>query len=67
MNLQPHQQRVVDERQELEARLDKLKTFITTDFCMTLPFAERDRLFRQSKIMEQYSEVLAERIEAFTE
>lgn len=65
--LAPHQQRVVDERQELEDRINKLRAFIPTDLCMSLPFAERARLARQLKIMLEYSEVLAERIEAFVE
>lgn len=65
MNLLPHQQRVVEERQELEVKIDKLRSFIPTDTCLSLPFAERTRLARQLKIMLDYSEVLAERIEAF--
>lgn len=65
--LAPHQQRVVDERHELEERLGKLRKFLTTELCFSLPFAERGRLVRQEKIMTELSEVLAERIEAFTE
>lgn len=64
--LAPHQQRVVEERQELEAKLEKLRAFIPTDTCMSLPFDERNRLARQLIIMTEYSEVLAERIEAFS-
>lgn len=67
MTLAPHQQRVVDERHELEERLAKLRQFLTTDLCLTLPFDERGRLVRQEKIMAEYSEVLADRIAAFTE
>lgn len=67
MALQPFQQRVVDERQELETRIDKLRAFIPTGTCMALPFKERSRLARQLKAMVEYSEVLAERIDAFVE
>lgn len=64
-HLLPHQQRVVDERQDNEERLGKLRQFLTTDLCFSLPFDERGRLVRQEKIMAELSEVLAERIEAF--
>ena len=63
--MQPHQQRVVDEHAELETRLDKLAEFTATPTFEALPDAEQERLLRQSGIMIQYSDVLAERIAAF--
>jgi len=61
----PHQQRVVAEREELVHKLDKLTEFLKGDFFKTLPADEQERLTRQHGIMEQYSNVLAERIVHF--
>lgn len=61
----PYQERVVAERAENEARLDRLTEFLASDTFSTLPDAERDRLVKQSGIMIQYSDILAERIAAF--
>jgi hypothetical protein len=63
--MQPHQQRVVDEKKELDAKLEKLMAFIQGSIFQTLKSDEQERLTRQSKLMDQYSGVLAERIEAF--
>lgn len=63
--LLPHQQRVVVERAELEDRLDKLSDFLATPIFDSLPEAEQERLVRQSGVMVQLSDVLAERIAAF--
>lgn len=60
-----HQDRVRDERGELEERLDKLAAFLATSIFESLPEAERERLVRQSGLMVQLSDVLAERIAAF--
>jgi hypothetical protein len=63
--LQPHQQRVVDEKRDLDERLQKLMTFTCTPTFAALPRAERDRLADQADIMAKYSEVLGMRIAAF--
>ena len=64
--MQPHQQRVVDEKAELDAKLAKLLTFIMNNpTYKTLPAAEQHRLSQQSGFMQGYSNVLAERIAAF--
>lgn len=65
LELKPHQQRVVDERQELELKLGKLRDFLKTEMCLSLPFDERALLARQERVMAEYSEVLAERINSF--
>lgn len=65
MNLAPHQQRVVDQQQELAERLDKLRVFLKTDRCLGLPFTERGRLMQQEKVMAEYSDILLDRINAF--
>lgn len=64
--LAPHQQRVLDEKRELDERLSKLDAFILDNpLYLQLPADEQDRMTRQSKAMAAYSGVLAERIEAF--
>ena len=66
MELQPHQQRVVEERAELEDKLGKLQAFITGERFATVPDAERGRLVvLQHKLMEAYALVLEQRIAAF--
>ena len=61
----PHQQRVVDEKTELDSKLKKLDTFGRTEFYGTLPADEQGRLNRQHSVMEEYSRILGERIAAF--
>ena len=61
----PHQQRVIDEKNELDRKLTALRIFIIGDRYHTLPADEKDRLFRQSQIMSEYSDILSERIAAF--
>jgi hypothetical protein len=64
-NLQPHQQRVVDEKYELDAKREKLGVFKNTDLFSSLPWQEQERLNTQAHIMTMYSAVLGERISAF--
>ncbi len=61
----PHQQRVVDEKSELDRKLTALRIFIIGDLYRTLPSDEKDRLFRQSQAMSEYLDILGERIAAF--
>lgn len=64
--MQPHQQRVVDERKELTEKLDKLKAFIETNpVFKTLSTDEQGRLNRQFDVMAEYSSILGQRIAAF--
>lgn len=63
--MQPHQQRVVDEKNELGERLEKLLAFLQTDLYKSLAEQERELLFFQSQVMEDYYEVLEQRIELF--
>lgn len=62
---QPFRQRVINEKSELDARLDKLIPFLSSDTCHSLPFSERGRLKRQADVMREYSVILGERIAAF--
>ena len=63
--MQAHQQRVVQEKFGLDGNLKRLNEFLKTETFAGLDEAERDRLLRQSRIMGDYSAVLAERIDAF--
>lgn len=65
MTLVPHQQRVVDEKKELDDRREKLDAFSGTDTFRALPEDEQDRLRRQWDAMRTYSSVLQERIDHF--
>lgn len=66
MELQPHQQRVVAEKTELDKKAKALSDFIGLNpIFETIDSAEQERLKRQNDIMWQYSEVLGERIKAF--
>lgn len=64
-DLLPHQQRVVDERDELDEKLLKLIAFFSTPTFAQLPAEEQDRLRMQVKFMDGYSTILQQRIEAF--
>jgi hypothetical protein len=63
--LAPHQQRVVDEKEELSERLSKLQAFFQGPIFPTLSEAERMRLRNQVRFMDGYAAVLEDRIRAF--
>lgn len=64
--MQPFQQRVIDEKKELDERLAKLSLFINKgDQYSKLPVRERTLLVRQESAMETYSRILQQRIENF--
>lgn len=65
MSILPRQQRVIDEKAELDAKLGNLIPFLSSDTCHSLPFDERGRLKHQSMVMADYSKILGERIAAF--
>ena len=67
MSLQPWQERVVDEKNELAECLEKLNAFLATPECLTLPFDERCLLARQALVMAQYLDILLDRIARFFE
>lgn len=60
-----HQERVVQEKQELDDKIAKLQVFVEGELFSTLPDDEQDRLERQVAIMKDYTAVLGERIAAF--
>jgi hypothetical protein len=61
-----HEGRVILEKQELDAKLEKLTDFIENNpIFTTIGYDDRDRLKAQARAMAGYSEVLRERIAAF--
>ena len=61
--LQPHHQRVVDEKVELDKKATELSDFIGySQIFETLDAEEQERLREQNDVMWKYSEILGERI-----
>lgn len=56
--------RLLDEKQQLDERREKLEAFIGTDAYRSIPVAQQTLLNIQAPIMLAYSQVLAERIAA---
>lgn len=67
MSLAPHQQRVVDEKDELNGRLVSLLSFFQSPTFAALDTAEQTRLRCQARFMDGYSSILSERIAAFSQ
>ena len=66
----PYQERVIEEKKELDVKIEKLKTFSAVPGDVVydgLPAEEKHRLARQLALMLALSIVLGERIEAFEE
>lgn len=63
--MEDYQLAVIKEKQELDFKLDRLESFITAMRFQTLDLAEKERLQKQKQIMQQYSDILNERIENF--
>lgn len=63
--MEPHQQRVIGEKAELDDKIAKLTAFFDTDNFKSLKPDEKNRLQRQCMIMNDYSIVIGERIAAF--
>ncbi|WP_333986710.1 Gp49 family protein [Burkholderia cepacia] len=61
----PHQQCVIDEKDELDERLLKLNGFFGTSIFTGLADEERERLAAQERVMAEYSAILGDRIAAF--
>lgn len=67
MTLQPYQQRVVDEKKELDEKLAKLDKFTRADNFESIvgDIDECNRLRDQADYMFRYSKILGERIASF--
>jgi hypothetical protein len=63
--MQPYQQRVVDEKDELAKKLTALNLFIGGEIYNGLPEAERIRLAKQAEVMKDYLDILNDHIAAF--
>lgn len=63
--MKPYQQRVVQEKSDLDEKLERLRVFIGTDEFDALDHAEQQRLEKQLWAMRDYSGILNERIAAF--
>lgn len=63
--LLPHQQRVVEEKSDLDEKFARLCLFCGTPAFEALDQAEQGRLRKQAAIMEEYSSILGDRIAAF--
>lgn len=59
--------RVINEKVELEDKINKLTTFISSNIFDTLPKEDRILLTRQLAFMEGYYETLQQRIERFSD
>lgn len=63
--MQPHQQRVVDEKNELENKCTALDNFIGGTIFNSLSEGERSLLSKQLGWMKGYLSVLVQRIDGF--
>ena len=63
--MEPYQTRVVEEKAELDAKMDKLTSFIDTQFFGKCSQAEQELLVEQLHHMGNYTAVLAKRIRLF--
>jgi len=61
-----YRQRVVEEKTELDDKIERLKVFMNTVGYKNLAILDRRCLYRQLRVMELYSDILDERTSAFT-
>lgn len=67
MVLQDWQVRVVNEQEELEHKINKLKDYLETDSFNALPEEDKNLLRQQRAAMQTYSCILGWRIQRFTQ
>lgn len=67
MSMKSYQKRVIKEKQDLDAKIVKLKSFLKENeqWSSKCDDAEWIRLQKQAWVMSLYSSILAERIEKF--
>ena len=61
----PHQERVIEEKRELDEKLEKLGAFLLGAKFNDLDTEDRALLFHQHRAMKTYSHILADRIARF--
>lgn len=64
--MEPYQQRVIDEKKDLDHKAAKLAEFISTEAFQHVDKDEKVRLHAQLIAMVAYSEILGERIAVFS-
>lgn len=60
--LKDFQKRILEEKIALDEKIQNLAKFLTEDVFKILSDFEKDRLYRQFRIMNEYSNILNERI-----
>lgn len=65
--MKEYQQRVIEEKAELDAKIQKLYMFLASHRTLELDGEELWRLYDQNVAMRHYSYILAARIAAFKE
>ena len=63
--LKEHQKRVIEERDELQIKIEKLIKFVQSELLALVSKPEQERLQRQLTIMQDYRRILNERIDNF--
>lgn len=63
--MQEYQQRAIEEKAQLDERLQKLSAFFKSDTAKQLPKREKELLTQQNLLMTFYSQVLGIRIANF--
>jgi hypothetical protein len=63
--MQPHQERVILEKRELDDKLNKLAAFLQGGIFAALAAEDRELLKQQAHHMKEYSVILAKRIANF--
>ena len=64
--MEPYQQRVVDEKADLDVKLDALTAFLESETRPSIHPKEHERMQAQANAMQEYSAILGRRIAAFT-
>jgi hypothetical protein len=65
MTMEPYQQRVLSEKDELDDKIQELATFMQGDTFSSLDIEERDDMDLQLDVMKLYSRILVSRITRF--
>lgn len=60
-----YQLRVVEERDDLNGKIERLTKFLDTPIYNSLPVPEKDRLVAQLRVMNEYLKILDARIDNF--
>jgi len=65
--MEPYQIRVVQEKQELDQKLEKLVTYLDSAHFASLPTEEKWLMREQAQVMAAYSRILGSRIQRFNQ